>query len=249
MSHPMPGPYPVYPQQYQGTPVKPPRPQTVLYAFYSMIAGAAFAVVNLFTGLGEKNTIRHAIEVNEAQNPQLSGQDVNTIVQAAVVFIVIGALIAVGLWLWMAFKCRAGRHWARVTGTVFFGISALSTLGGFAASSASGGSNPTFASSDTAAGKVVGVLEVLVGLAAVILLWHKQSGPYFKPQQSPYGYPQPGFYPGYPQQPQAPFSGQPGYQGYDPASFQGQGGFAGPGDQAAGTGEQPPANPWGTPPQ
>lgn len=248
----MPGPYPVFPQQQQNIPgaPKPPAPQTVMYAFYCMLGGAVLAAVNILVALTERDTIRNAFEANEAANPALSGQDVDTLVSAVMVFVVIGGLIGVGLWLWMAFKNRAGRNWARITGTVFFGIEALSTLGSLAVSS---GSNTTFAANTTAGGKIVGVLGFLVGLAAVILLWHKQSGPYFKAPEYPYGYPQmPGYFaPGYPAQGQPyPYGQQPPTdQAPDPAAFQ-----AGPGlqEQAGGVvGEQQqqPENPWGTPPQ
>ena len=44
---------------------------------------------------------------------------------AAVVTAVIGALIAIGLWLWMAWANRRGRNWARIVSAVFFGINTL----------------------------------------------------------------------------------------------------------------------------
>src|SRR5215471_14912088 len=36
-----------------------------------------------------------------------------------------GAIIGVGLWIWMAKANQAGKNWARITSTVFFGIDCL----------------------------------------------------------------------------------------------------------------------------
>ena len=47
---------------------------------------------------------------------------------AAVVTSVIGGVIAVGLWLWMAWANGRGRRWARIVATVFFAINTLDLI-------------------------------------------------------------------------------------------------------------------------
>jgi hypothetical protein len=232
MSQPLPGPYPVYPQYPVATALpRPPVPPTVQRAFYLMLGGAALTLLSLVLSVAEVGTIRRDLTTSRADNPALVNESIDTLVRIAVAVLVIVALLEVGLWVWMAFTNRAGRNWARITSTVFFGVAVVFTLIGLAASAGSAGRpNTTFASSDTAIGKIVGIVNLLVGLLVIIMLWNKQSTAFFKPQLA-YGYPQgptPGYFaPGYPSQ--AP--------GYPPAGYPGPG----PADQ--------PADPWATPPQ
>lgn len=207
MSYQPPGPYPGVPQYpaSAGLPPRPPVPTTVLRAYYCMLAGAALSVLSAVIAVTERNEIRSTLTQG------LPGDDpsmVNSLTTAAMVVAVVLALIEIGLWLWMAFACKAGKHYARVTGTVFFGLSASGTLFGtvgFFASSSSGTTNSTFATSDTTLGQIASWLTFAVGLTAVVLLWQKASNAYFRPQQYfavPYGYP--GQFPGQPGAPMQP---------------------------------------------
>ena len=75
-----------------------------------------------------------------------------------------------GLWLWMARKTGAGRRWARVVCGVLFGFSCLMLIGGFS----------TYAD---AGHKVLALVLVVtgwvVGLAALIQLWQRDSSRFF----------------------------------------------------------------------
>lgn len=202
MAYPQPGPYPAYPQYpgQSGMPAKPPVPKTVQHAFHLMLAGAVLAVIQTAVTLGTKSQIRDSIRTH---NSTFTTTQIDNMTNAAMVGAVIGGLIGIGLWTWMAFANRAGKNWARITGTVFFGIESLLLIIGLAASSA----GVTSTAKVSGLGTAVSVLVWLVGLATVILLWNKQSGPYFKPPQfgPGVGYPYPYGMPG--QQPMAP---QPG---------------------------------------
>ena len=77
----------------------------------------------------------------------------------------VGALIGVGLWIWMGVKNRAGRNWARITGTVFFGLDTIFLLVGISRLTA-----PAIATE---------VLIWAAGLATVILLWQRRNAAYF----------------------------------------------------------------------
>jgi hypothetical protein len=87
----------------------------------------------------------------------------------SVVFAVIVGIIAIGLWLWMARANQAGRSWARITGTVFFGLNTLFLFLSLARPHAS-------------VGLIFNLLVWLAGLGAVIMLWRKESAPYFSPR-------------------------------------------------------------------
>lgn len=225
MAYPQPGQYPAYPQYpgQAGMPAKPPIPRTVQNAFYLMLAGAGLTLIGAIIGLTQTSTIRDTIRT---QHPDYSSSKVDAAVHAGVAFAAVFGLIEVGLWVWMAFANRGGKNWARITSTVFFGISCISIIGLLAASA--GGSGPFSAQKASGIGVAIGVISWLVGLAAIIMLWNKQSGPYFKPPQfgapgAPYPYPYPTG-----QQPMPPVPGQPG-------------GPQSPQDQ--------PTDPWSNPPQ
>jgi hypothetical protein len=75
-------------------------------------------------------------------------------------------LISIGLWVWMALMNKAGKSWARIVATVLFGLYTLYLLFVIRAG----------------AGALVPILTWLTGLGALILLWRKDSGEYFRPQ-------------------------------------------------------------------
>jgi hypothetical protein len=84
----------------------------------------------------------------------------------------IAALIGSGLFIWIAGQSRGGKNWARITGTVFFGIGVLSALGGLRMAEA-----PLV--------KVWPFASVLAGLVAVILLWQGTSSNFFNASKKP----------------------------------------------------------------
>jgi hypothetical protein len=216
MAYPQSGQFPAYPQYpgQVGMPAKPPVPQTVQNAFYLMLAGAALQLVSGIAVLGSTSKIRDTVR---SQHPDFTTTQVDNAVHAGVAIAIVGVLIGMGLWIWMAFANRAGKNWARITGTVFFGIDCLSLLVGLAASS----SSTMNTTKDSGFSVAVGILIWIVGLVTVILLWNKQSSAYFKPgqygpgggvPQYPYPYGDPS------QQPQPPYGAAPPQQPTDPWS-------------------------------
>ena len=176
MTEPRPGPYPQYPGG-SGVPapqLKPPPPDTVRNAFYMTIAGAALQALGIILALTQIDTIR----ARARERSDAATVDIDRAVNASITLIVVLGLIGVGVWLWMAFANRAGKNWARITATIFFGISTLVLLSIVAGGSSDG--TMALGSSGTPLGTVVSVLKWLVGLAAIILLWHGRSGPYFR---------------------------------------------------------------------
>lgn len=154
---------------------KPPLPATVRNAYYLMLVGAVVSLGSL-AGLGSKSSMRTAVI---KYSPNLTPDQVNTAVNFGYVVAVIVALLGAGLWVWMAFKNKAGRNWARITGTVFFGIDTLSLIGTASRHTASGFS------------LALNIAIWLIGLATVVLIWNKASSAYYRPQPA-------GPYPGYP---------------------------------------------------
>jgi hypothetical protein len=86
----------------------------------------------------------------------------------------VGALIGAGVWIWMALKSRAGRNWARITGTVLFGLDTIFLIAIIAKGS------PLEAAGAS--------INWVLGLVVVILLWQRSSSAHFTKPVSP-GYP------------------------------------------------------------
>ncbi|HET9173501.1 MAG TPA: hypothetical protein VFN97_28980 [Actinospica sp.] len=196
MSYQPPGPYPVFPQQGgYGPAPKPPIPRTVQRAFTLMLVATGLAVFNVVLSFWFSSRLdQHIHDALNSGTPQPS-------TSANVAASATGGIIGVGLWIWMALAIRAGKHWARVTGTVFFGISCLSLLTDIAVVTTLekwlGGIAYLLAAEN--------LVGWVLGLTVVILIWKQESSAYFKPQQyvqypiPPYPYPQ---MPGQPMQPQ-----------------------------------------------
>ncbi|WP_278263427.1 hypothetical protein [Nocardia sp. AG03] len=175
-----------YPGQVGG-PLDPtiPRelPSNVQNAFYLMLAGAVVTLLGLVYSFTVMDQTRG--EVMDASGGVLRGSDLDLVMSVTMGVGVGTSLITAGLWVWMAFACRAGKNWARITGTTFFGINLATFLFGILAGALTG--SLTLA-------HLFGGVGIAIGLATVILLWTGPAKPYFAPAPS-FGY-QP--YPGHP---------------------------------------------------
>jgi hypothetical protein len=178
----------------------------------------------------------------EAADPSGSGTQVpaNEIKDVILAIAFVVGIIAVLIWLWLAWKNRAGRIWARIVATVLFALSCLGLpellTGGRLSTMPS-----TLPAADGAAIAVppldipawliaAGVINWLLGLAIIILLWQPAANRYYeavslsrrRPAYPPYaapgyaapGYPQPGYAP--PGSPQWQPHGQPPPDPQDP---------------------------------
>jgi hypothetical protein len=160
--------YPTYPTSGAPNqmPTRPPRPQSVSTAVTLMYVGAGFSLLGIILTIVAIGSLKSAII---KAGPGLSTAQVHSAEIATVAIAVVGGLIGVGLWLWMAWANGAGKNWARILSTVFFGISTLELL-------------LSFVRPHALLGLVLELLVWLVGLGAVILLWRKESSAYFQPR-------------------------------------------------------------------
>lgn len=144
---------------------RPPAPNSVQTAVKFMYAGAALSLVELIVGLITIGSVRSAIK---KAFPHYTASQLHAAEVTSVAVGVVVGLISIGLWVWMARANGAGHNYARITGTVFFGLNTLFLLLSLARPHAS-------------LGFIFNILVWLAGLGAVIMLWRKESGPYFKP--------------------------------------------------------------------
>jgi hypothetical protein len=163
-------PYPSSPSQVP-EPAHAEPPNSVRNAVRLMYAGAALSAVVLIVTLVTIASLKHGIL---ARHPDYTAAQRHNAEIAAVVTAVIGAVIAIGLWLWMARANRRGRNWARIVSAVFFGINTLDLI-------------ISFTQVHVLAPLIVSVIVWLAGLGAIILLFSKESGPYFAKPASPSG--------------------------------------------------------------
>jgi hypothetical protein len=147
-------------------------PSTVRSAVRLMYAGAAVEVVAIIIGLLNRASLKSSIL---ARRPNLTATQLHTAETASIVVTVIGGLIAIGLWIWMAWANGHGRSWARVVSAVFFGINTLGLIVSLAARSSVAGMHTT-------GSIIVGVVIWLIGLAAIVLIFSKKSAPFYQQQ-------------------------------------------------------------------
>jgi hypothetical protein len=161
------------PQQY-GQPGQPALavPQSVARAVKVMYVGAAASLVGIIVDLLARHSLRTYIADHMTRNGKaLTAAQVTNAYHLELGVLIAGGLIGVGLWIWMARSCQAGKGWARITSTVFFAIETISALTSVAGGGRLGGAG---------ASRFFGLLVWLIGLAAIILLWQRQSSDYFK---------------------------------------------------------------------
>jgi hypothetical protein len=139
----------------------PPRP--VRTAVMLMYVGAALSAVSLIVTV----LSFHAIErVIRNASSTLTAQQVHNDAIVAVTIAVVESLIAIGLWLLMAWGNKNGQSWARIVATVLFGLNTLFLL-------------LSFVRATVSLSLAFSVLVWLIGLGAIVLLWRKESSQYF----------------------------------------------------------------------
>jgi hypothetical protein len=140
-------------------------PQSVLRAVKVMYVGLAASLIGVIVDMTTLSATRSAIL---KRNPGYTATQLNNAEHLQIGLFIAGGLIGAALWLWMAQSCRAGKGWARVVSTVFFGIDTLSVVVGTAAVQGGGLS------------RIYGILVWVIGLIAIIFLWQRSSSDYFR---------------------------------------------------------------------
>jgi hypothetical protein len=162
--------YEPYPTSAQ--PPQPPQrgqaPTTVQNAVKFMYAGAALSLIELIIGLATVGSIKSAIE---KAYPKDTPSQVHSLEVSSIVIAIIVGLIGVGLWVWMARASAAGHNYARIVGSILFGLNTVFLL-------------LSFAQPHATLGLIFNVLVWLAGLGAIFFLWQRESGPYFSPTPS-----------------------------------------------------------------
>ena len=147
-------------------PPAPPRPSEVTTAFWlwvaNVVVGLVAVAVTLFT---LDDAVTAQVRDQLSANPNLRTVDARTLVRAFLIAGAVFTLLFAGLKLFFLFKMRSGRNWARVTLTVFGGLSTVSTVIGLSVARA------------LDAG--LGVAQAVLIVAAIVFMFSGGARDYF----------------------------------------------------------------------
>jgi hypothetical protein len=134
-----------------------------------MYAGAALSAVVVIITLVTIGGLKSSILTS---HPDYTAAQRHNAEVAAVTVAVLGGLVAIGLWLWMAWANGRGHGWARIVATVFFGINTLDLI-------------VSVFRVHAAAALVVSGVVWLVGLVTVVLLFSTESTRFYRQRAAP----------------------------------------------------------------
>jgi len=143
-----------------------PAPAPVQTAVKLMYAGAVVSAITFVIGLFTVGATRTALK---KAYPKYTAHQISALVTVDVVVGIIVGLLSIGLWIFLARACRRGRNWARMVGTVLFGLDTLLIL-------------LSVSQLKVGAAVLVDLIIWLIGLGAVVLLWRKESSAFFAQQ-------------------------------------------------------------------
>jgi hypothetical protein len=148
-------------------PGAPRTPRTVSYAVKFMYIAAVMEVAALLVTLATVGALKSAAFRSD---PGLTTSQWNAAIHAHVLALQIGAPVAAAVWLLLAWGNGRGRSWARLAAAGLFGVTSLSLLTSLSQGAA------TLAPADVA----VGGLLWLVALGTVVLLFRRESAPFYR---------------------------------------------------------------------
>lgn len=148
-------------------------PRSIVHAKYAMWAGALLQLLGIPLILTTGDELRSEMEKQFRETGESVDQGtidgfVNIFLGVSAVF----GLIFVGLWLLIALFTGKGKGWARIVGSVLFGIYVVMTL-----------SSLVGASADLSL--VVNLLGLVAGAVATFFLWQKDSTAWFQAHKAP----------------------------------------------------------------
>jgi hypothetical protein len=144
-------------------------PRSVVRAIRLMYAGAAAELVK---GTVDIVTTKSLAASVKRQYPHYTALQLQHAKDVRIVFLVLASLFAAGLWLWMVRANGRGTSWARTVSAVFFGIGVLELVF-------------ERATVYTVAGLAADGAICLIGLVVVVLLFRKESGPFYRQPPTP----------------------------------------------------------------
>jgi hypothetical protein len=143
-------------------------PRTVLGAVKLMYLGAALELTALITIVVTTRSVRAALT---QRYPGFTAAQWHGVVDMLVAREAAVA-VAIAVWLFLAWANGRGHDWARVGFLSYFALATVAMIAAVAQNAA------VYARADL----IVGAAIWLVGLAVMVLIFNKESGPYYQPE-------------------------------------------------------------------
>ena len=137
-------------------------PRSVLQAVRLMYAGAVLTAAGLIAD-ALYIVVHHSVRLS---HPHATAAQIHATQSALLIALVFSGLLEIGAWIFMARANRGGLKWARIAGSVLFGIYTLYMLN-------------IMLSGGAIVDLVLTFLVWLAGLGATFFLWRKESSDYF----------------------------------------------------------------------
>ncbi|NDL57625.1 hypothetical protein [Phytoactinopolyspora mesophila] len=158
---------PSWPGEDSGAPLNQPvqpTPKPIITAAKLMYVGALLSLIGgVFAILGRDAVREEAIR----QDPDATASDIDAFVNTFTGFMVVVALFAVALWLWMASANKKGRSWARIVATILGGLNILFGLWGL-----TGGAFDI--------GTLINLISPVLAAVILYLLYRPESSEYYR---------------------------------------------------------------------
>ncbi|GAA1344016.1 hypothetical protein [Arthrobacter roseus] len=154
---------------------KGPAPKQVDMAYWLILAAGALTLISAI--------------IAQMTMPDLPGMSSNMVAAAGIVGLIF-AIISVAIYVVLAIFIRKGHNWARITATVLASINVvIQVFNLISVAIASGVDNEMYASAPAANpfSVILGLIIMILGVVAVVLIWMKPARPYFQ-QVRPAGY-------------------------------------------------------------
>lgn len=146
------------------------QPESMKKAVLLMRIAGVLALLSLVLVFTMRDTIEEMIRDD---NPTASDSTIDAAVGFGITFALIFGLLGAGLWFWMAWANGEGKTWARTLATVFFAVSVLGLFSNLAQPS-------------PAISKLLGVVQFLLGLGAIIFMYRPESSHYYRQRSAGY---------------------------------------------------------------
>jgi hypothetical protein len=166
-----------YPGGRPPAPRRPAVPASVGNAVRLMYLGAAVSLSKVIADVATESTTRNSMLTALRAGAKKTGTTVttgqlNSGITATLAMAFVLGLIGAGLWILLARASSSGQTWARATGSVLFGLDTLALLIGPPDVGIRGPEAPVT--------RIFAGIIWLIGLAAVVYLWQKNSSTFFK---------------------------------------------------------------------
>ncbi|MEI2779009.1 MAG: hypothetical protein V9G19_24190 [Tetrasphaera sp.] len=151
-----------------GAPAVPAtRPPAMDMAVRLMQLGGLLSLIGVALTFATKGQIEDEVtkQMREAK-PDVTQSSIDAAITFGLVFAVVLGLLGVALWFWMASANGKGKSWARIVATVFFVLSLISFL-------------LSFAQAAPLLSRMLSIVSILVGAAAVFLMYKKESSAFY----------------------------------------------------------------------